>query len=123
MLVSYRETLSHEKEGSVRTLRDVSEDMKEEVVAEFEEFTDSLEKSTFDSEKLVEEQTRKEYEELRHKMKEYERNKLEKIDSNMLRIIARVSKQVIGDALSMEKHADLVMKSLQEAQEESLFND
>ncbi len=104
-------------------MRDVSEDMKEEVVAEFEEFTDSLEKSTFDSEKLVEEQTRKEYEELRHKMKEYERNKLEKIDSNMLRIIARVSKQVIGDALSMEKHADLVMKSLQEAQEESLFND
>ena len=52
---------------------------------------------------------------------EYRRNKLEKIDEEIRQIVLSAAREVIGRAISLSEHEDLVTKALEKAKKEHIF--
>lgn len=51
----------------------------------------------------------------------YKRNQLEGIDEEVKKIVARVVPEVLGKAINMDEHEDLVWQALEKAKSEGLF--
>lgn len=115
LLEAYRHAIEHEKAENIRTLQDVSSTLKKELVSEIEEFKETLAQETISSQEMVREKVRSEYSEIEEDLKSYKEEQLKKIDAGIYTILAQVSKDVLGKALSLQDHQDLVMKSLEDA--------
>ncbi len=56
-----------------------------------------------------------------HEIDEYRKNKLEKIDSEIRQIVFSAAREVIGRAISLSEHEDLVSKALERAKKDRVF--
>ena len=52
---------------------------------------------------------------------EYRKNKLGKIDEEIRQIVLSAAREVIGRAISLSEHEDLVNKALEKAKKEHIF--
>ena len=52
---------------------------------------------------------------------EYRKNKLTKIDEEIRQIVLSAAREVIGRAISLSEHEDLVNKALEKAKKEHIF--
>jgi hypothetical protein len=115
LLGFYKNAIEDEKEGSIQIIKDVSEDLKKEAVSELVEFKDVLHKETIESQELVRKKVNLEYEQMEKELEKYKEVKLKEIDGAIYHILADVTRNVLGKALSLEDHQELVMSSLEEA--------
>ena len=54
-------------------------------------------------------------------VEEYKRNKLTKVDEEIRQIVLSAAREVIGRAISLSEHEDLVSKALERAKKDRLF--
>lgn len=54
-------------------------------------------------------------------VEEYKKNKLIKVDSQIREIVIAAAREVIGRAISLSEHEDLVTKALEKAKKEQIF--
>ncbi len=54
-------------------------------------------------------------------VEEYRQNKIEKVDEQIRQIVLSAAREVIGRAISLSEHEDLVSKALERAKKDQLF--
>lgn len=121
LLEFYKKALAEEKVENLEAVKAVSEDLKEEAASGIEEFTDALEKETLSVQKMAEEKIQAEYSQLEKDLQEYKTKRLGQTDAHIYAMLAQVSKEVLGHAVSLEEHQDFVFKVLNEAKEQGSF--
>ena len=110
----YKRQVEEEKRKNIETLSNVSHDIENELVNEVKDFKNLLQKETIEKEKEVETRINADYSTIEKEMNEYRQRKLAKIDENIYEILADLSKQILGKALNLEDHQNLVLKILED---------
>ena len=81
-----------------------------------------MEDITVSSEKLVKKKIDSDYYSLRQEIQSYKEEKLKKIDQDIYELLEKVSSLVLGKAISLSEHEDLIEKSLEKAKKEGVFS-
>ena len=121
MKVAYQNMMTQIQEQDINTLKSVTKDIESDVLADFKEFRDVLEKETINSEKVVKEKIDEEYLTMEKDLEEYKKNKYQKIDEDIYKILYRVSEMVLNQGISYDKHKELVIEALETAKKEQIF--
>ncbi|MCA9389953.1 hypothetical protein KC571_00965 [candidate division WWE3 bacterium] len=126
----YQNLIEEQKKESVGTVEETSQSLEHEVLDEVADFKDILEKETHDFEKTlyqqtigVEDETRKqisaEYKKAKADIETYKKQRLAEVDHSIVEIIDKVARDVIGSAMTIEQHKDLIFESLNKIKEEN----
>jgi hypothetical protein len=121
MKLAYQNMITQIQEQDVNTLKNMTKDIESDVLADFKEFRDVLEKETINSEKVVKEKIDEEYLVLEKDLEEYKKQKYQKIDDDIYKILYRVSEMVLNEGIQYDKHKELVLDALETAKKEQVF--
>lgn len=116
-----KEIIERGQLASVSSLEELTKEVEGEVIKEIDAFKDNLHKEIIESEQLVEERVHSEYEVLRNELKNYKESRLKEIDREIANIVLKVSKEVLGKAIDLKDHEDLVIRALEKAKKEGVF--
>ena len=121
MKIAYQNMIIQIQEGDINTLKSMTKDIESDVLADFKEFRDVLEKETINSEKIVKEKIDEEYLALEKELEEYKNQKYQKINEDIYKILYRVSEMVLNEGIAYDKHKALVIDALETAKKEQVF--
>lgn len=121
VLSNYQETLRKTTEADLSVFRTSTVDLEKTARDEVESFKNLLEKETIGTQRDVAQKIREAYTAAQDEIKTYRAERLTEIDDHIGEIILAVSQRVIGKALSLENHRDLVISSLERAKKEGFF--
>ncbi len=121
MKVAYQNMLTQIQEQDINTLKTITKDIESDVIADFKEFRDVLEKETINSEKIAKGKIDEEYLAMEKDLDEYKKQKYQKIDEDIYKILYRVSEMVLNQGISYDKHKELVIDALETAKKEQVF--
>lgn len=117
----YSKILSDLKIKNVEAFQNISKDIEINTVSEIKDFKESMQKLTTLSQKEVETKISADYSNAKKEIEDYKKEELQKIDSGIYGLLERISKLVLGKALSLSDHQDLIQKSLEKAKKEGMF--
>lgn len=117
----YSLVLQDLKSKNIEVFQNVSKDIEVNTMAEIKNFKESMESLTSQSEKLVQKKIDNDYLSVKKEIQNYKETELKKIDQEIYAILERISKLVLGKALSLSDHEDLIRKSLEKAKKEGVF--
>lgn len=117
----YAQVLQDLKSKNIEAFQNVSKDIEVNTMGEIKNFKESMEKLTVSSEKLVQKKIEADYASVKKEIKDYKETELKKIDQEIYGLLEKVSKLVLGKALSLSEHEDLIEKSLEKAKKEGVF--
>lgn len=121
MKVAYQNMLTQIQEEDINTLKTMTKEIQSDVLADFQEFRDTLEKETINSEKIVKEKIDEDYLEIQKDLEEYKKQKYQKIDEDIYKILYRVSEMVLSKGITFDTHKQLVLEALDTAKKEQVF--
>ena len=121
MKIAYQNMLTQIQEQDINTLKSMTKEIESDVLADFKEFRDVLEKETINSEKVVKEKIDEEYLVMEKDLEEYRKQKYQKIDDDIYKILYRVSEMVLNEGITYDKHKELVLDALETAKKEQVF--
>lgn len=121
MKVAYQNMIIQIQEQDINTLQSMTKDIKSDVIADFKEFREALEKETINSEKVVKEKIDEEYLLMEKDLDAYRQEKYKKIDEDIYQILYRISEMVLNQGISYDKHKELVIEALETAKKEQVF--
>lgn len=121
MKTAYQNLITQIQEQDINTLKTMTKDIESDVLADFKEFRETLEKETINSEKVVKEKIDEEYLILEKDLEDYKRQKYQKVDEDIYKILYRVSEMVLSEGISYDKHKELVLEALETAKKEQVF--
>ena len=78
-------------------------------------------RETIESQKLMNKKINEEYEKVKADLEQYRKEKLDLIDASINQIILKVVQDVLGEAIPLSKHEELVIEALEKAKREDLF--
>lgn len=93
-----------------RVLQGVSRSVEKSATQEIKEFRQAMQLETVGARKAVTEEIRR-----------ARADKLERLDLEIGQVIERVTREVLGKALSLAEHRELVIKALEEAKAQHVF--
>jgi len=117
----YAHVLQDLKSKNIEVFQNISKDIEVNTMGEIKNFKESMEKLTVSSQHLVKKKIDTDYEEVKKEINNYKKGKLKKIDDEIYQLLEKVSKLVLGKALSLSEHEDLIQKSLEKAKKEGAF--
>jgi len=117
----YNQVLSDLKTKNIEVFQNVSKDIETNTMEEIKNFRDSVEKLTFASQKLVKKKIDTDFAEVEKEIENYKAEELKKIDDKIYTLLEKVSKLILGKAISLSEHENLIRKSLERAKKEGLF--
>lgn len=117
----YLQTLQDLKSKNIEVFQNVSKDIETGAALEIKNFEESMEKLTVLSQKEVKKKIDKDYENLIKEIENYKKNELKKIDDEIYELLEKISKLVLGKALNLSEHEDLIQDSLERAKKEGVF--
>ena len=117
----YTQVLQDLKSKNIEVFQNVSKDIEVNTIGEIKNFIESMEALTVSSEKLVKKKIDTDYLTIKKEIENYREEELKKIDQEIYRLLEKVSKLVLGKALSLSEHEDLIEKSLEKAKKEGVF--
>ena len=117
----YTRVLHDLKSKNIEVFQNVSKDIEVNTMAEIKNFKDSMEGLTVSSEKLVQKKIDTDYLTVKKEIQNYKEIELKKIDQEIYGLLEKVSKLVLGKALTLSEHEDLIEKSLEKAKKEGVF--
>lgn len=123
LLETYKKSVETEESKNIETLANVSKDLKDELLHEVDEFKEILHRETIESQQMVDQKVAAEFKKVEDEINAYKSRQLKKIDDTVYKILAVVSKDIFGRVLSLEDHQDLVLKSLEKAKDQSIFQE
>ena len=121
MKLAYQNMMTQIQEQDINTIKSMTKDIQTDVLADFKEFRDELEKETINSEKVAKDKINEEYLAMEKDLDEYRKNKYQKIDQDIYKILYRVSEMVLNQGISYDKHKELVLEALETAKKEQVF--
>jgi hypothetical protein len=117
----YSQVLQDLKIKNIEVFQKTSEDIEVNTAAEIKNFKESMQKLTTLSQGEVKKKIDVDYETLKKEIEEYRKIELQKIDSKIYGFLEKISKLVLGKALNLSEHGDLIEKSLEKAIKEGAF--
>lgn len=118
---TYLQLLQTLKSKNVEVFQNVSKEIEIAATSEVNNFKESMQKLTTLSQNEVEKKIKLDYETAKKEIESYKQEELEKINSGIYGLLERTSKLVLGKALSLSDHEDLIEKSLEKAKKEGVF--
>ncbi len=91
------------------------------ILEEIEDFRKVMEQQTIKSQEAASEKIDGEFAQVREEIKAYRAKMLGKVDQSIFEILQEVSQEVLGKALSVKEHEELVIKALYEAKRRKIF--
>lgn len=117
----YSQILQDLKTKNIEVFQNVSKDIEVNTMEEIRNFKESMQKLTSLSQKEVKKKIDIDYEVSKKEIENYKKEELQKIDSKIYELLEKMSKLVLGKALSLSEHEDLIEKSLEKAKKEGTF--
>jgi len=118
---TYFQVLQDLKANNIEAFQNVSKDIEVNTTKEITNFKESMEKLTVLSQDEVKKKIDADYALLTKEMEDYKNQELQKVESGIYELLENVSKLVLGKALSLSEHEELIEKSLKEAKKEGIF--
>ena len=117
----YFQVLQDLKVNNIEAFQNVSKDIEVNTTKEITNFKESMEKLTVLSQDEVKKKIDADYALLKKEIEDYKNQELQKVESGIYELLENVSKLVLGKALSLSEHEELIEKSLKEAKKEGIF--
>lgn len=117
----YAQVLQDLKLKNIEVFQNVSKDIEVNTIEEIKNFKQSMESLTVSSQKLVQKKIDTDYVTVKKEIEDYKKTTLKKIDQEIYILLEKVGKLVLGKALSLSEHEDLIEKSLEKAKKEGAF--
>ena len=117
----YFQVLQDLKAKNIEVFQNISKDIEVNTTKEITNYKESMEKLTVLSQEEVKKKIDTDYAVLKKEMEDYKNQELQKIESVIYELLENVSKLVLGKALSLSEHEELIEKSLKEAKKEGIF--
>ena len=118
---TYLQVLQDLKVKNIEAFQNVSKDIEVNTTKEITNFKESMEKLTVLSQDEVKKKIDTDYALLKKELEDYKNQELQKVESGIYELLENVSKLVLGKALSLSEHEELIEKSLKEAKKEGIF--
>ena len=119
------ERLDKVSEGQIgqykQVLKNISKYIEDSALREMQEFKKTLEMETLDAQKIIGKRIEDQYTNLTRDLEDYRLRKLDDLNNKIFEALKTVSRRVLGKTLSVDDHADLVIKALEEARHEQLI--
>jgi hypothetical protein len=117
----YFQILQDLKIKNIEAFQNVSKDIEINTTKEITNFKESMEKLTTLSQNEAKKKIDADYTVLKKEMEDYKNQELQKVEEGIYELLENVSKLVLGKALSLSEHEELIEKSLKEAKKEGIF--
>ena len=117
----YSQILQDLKTKNIEVFQNVSKDIEINTTEEIKNFKESMQKLTTLSQEEVKRKIDTDYDVSKKEIEDYKKKALQKIDLGIYELLEKISKIVLGKALSLADHEDLIEKSLEEAKKEGAF--
>lgn len=117
----YSQVLQDLKKKNIEVFQNISKDIEISTNEEIKNFKESMQKLTTLSQKEVEKKIDTDYETSKREIEAYKKEALQKIDLGIYELLEKISKLVLGKALSLSEHEGLIEKSLEKAKKEGIF--
>ncbi len=122
LLSEYKSALETQEKKNISTLEGMSTELKGELLHEVDEFKDILHRETIESQQMVDQKISSEFKKLEEEINAYKARQLHNIDDKVYKILAQISKDVFGKVLTIEDHQDIILKALEKAKEQGIFD-
>ena len=119
----YGNALNDLKAKNIEIFQNISKNIEISTLSEIKKFKEIIEQETIDSEKMVKQKVEHEYNLTKKSIGDYKEAQIKKIDAEITAIIQRVSEIVLGKAISLTDHEQLIINALEEAKKEGVFKD
>jgi F0F1-type ATP synthase membrane subunit b/b' len=121
LLDTYKQTIEEEKARNIKTIEDVSGQVRQELVKEIYDFKEALHKETLGSQELVESKLNSEYEKVKRELALYKENEIKKIDAKIYEIVVKAVRESVGKTLDVQDHQEIILKCLEDSKKEGLY--
>jgi hypothetical protein len=117
----YFQVLQDLKTKNIEVFQNVSKDIEANTTEEIKSFRESMQKLTTSSEDEIRKKIAADYGTLKIEMENYRKEKMQKIDGEIYKLLEGISKLVLGKAINLSDHEDLIEKSIEKAKKEGVF--
>jgi hypothetical protein len=117
----YFQILQDLKMKNVEVFQNVSKDIEADTTGEIKNFREAMQKLTVSSEDEIRKKIAADYGALKIEMENYRKEKMQKIDREVYKLLEEISKIVLGKAINLSDHEDLIEKSIEKAKKEGVF--
>lgn len=117
----YKSLFENTKQEYVTKINNTLKSLEQIAGSELDEFSKNLKKETLDSQVFIGARINEEFEKKQKEIEEYKSQRLKAIDENINKIIAKVAQNVLGRAIPLEEHEQLVLDALEKAKKEEVF--
>jgi len=117
----YDQVLKDLKTKNIEMFQNISKDIEENTMNEIKNFKDSVAELTISSQKTIQEKIDQNYEVTTKEIEGYKTAQMKKFDDGIFSLLEKVSKLVLGKTISLSEHEDLILKALERAKKEGVF--
>jgi predicted small metal-binding protein len=121
LLDTYKQVIEEEKERNIKTIEDVSGQVRQELVKEIYDFKEALHKETIGSKEMIDAKISSEYEKIQRELAMYKDSEMKKIDAKIYEIVVKAVKDAVGKTIDAQEHQDIILQSLQNSKKGGLF--
>jgi hypothetical protein len=102
-------------------LQNISNTVETDALREIEDFRQALQLETLDTQKIVSEKIESQFDAVKKQIEQYREEKMKLVDERVVGIVEDVTRAVIGKNISMDEHAEIIIKALEDAKEKYVF--
>lgn len=117
----YSQILQDLKIKNIEVFQTTSKDIETNTMEEIKNFKESMQKLTTLSQEEVKGKINSDYEAAKKEIEGYKKEELQRIDLGIYELLEKTAKLVLGKALSLSEHEDLIEESLEKAKKEGIF--
>lgn len=121
LLEAYKKELEDLKLNTVKIVNNITKGIEKNTEGELKDFEEILKKETYGSQKIVEQKIEEDYAKAQKAIEDYKADRIKKVEDNIYNIIQNVSKMVLGKAIELKDHEQLVIDALTKAKQEKVL--
>jgi len=121
-LTSYQNSLQGLKNKYEREVEGMIHKIQDDTLHDFTQLQETIRQKTIDNNSGFSKQLDDEFARTQMEIHEYKKRKLQDITLRMDKLIIKVSEEVLGQAISLQQHQQLITQALEKAQKEGLFD-
>jgi F0F1-type ATP synthase membrane subunit b/b' len=117
----YSQALQDLKIKNIEVFQNVSKDIETNTMIEVKDFKESMQKLTILSQKEIQKKMETDYESSKKEIEDYRKEEMEKLNSGVYEVLEKTAKLVLGKAINLSDHEELITKSLEKAKKQGIF--
>jgi hypothetical protein len=117
----YFQVLQDLKTKNIEVFQNLSKDIETNTVDEIKGFKESMQKLTTLSQNEIKKKIDADYEIIKTEIENHRKERMQRVDSEIYGLLEKISKLVLGKALSLSEHEDLIKESVEKAKKEGIF--